>query len=259
MTATAIVNYHVTSDEPQAFHIDANGVKGKILSPILAPKKIEVLDARDSNTEADFWRDSLLFVQSPSSVQNFIDSKSWENNYNQQIVELLKQQLGATEAIVFDHTIRIDDPDSNRKPARNVHSDYSEAGAHERLKDLIGPERVKQWQADHFGFVNLWRPIETPIKTAPLGFIRPQSVDAADWLELSLIYPDRIGQIMGVLPNHNHEWVYLSNMTPDEVAIFNIYDNQGLPSIGHSALDLIENQPTQAIRKSIETRTLIRY
>ena len=48
-------------------------------------------------------------------------------------------------------------------------------------------------------------------------------------------------------------------MTPDEVAFFNIYDNRGRPSIGHSAVDLIEDPTINTIRKSIESRTLIRY
>ena len=48
-------------------------------------------------------------------------------------------------------------------------------------------------------------------------------------------------------------------MMPDEVAIFNIYDNRGRPSVAHSALDMIEDPNVTTPRKSIESRTLIRY
>ena len=64
---------------------------------------------------------------------------------------------------------------------------------------------------------------------------------------------------MGLVGNRKHEWIYQSKMTPDEVAIFNIYDNRGRPSIGHSAIDLIEDPNVNTIRKSIESRTLVRY
>lgn len=76
---------------------------------------------------------------------------------------------------------------------------------------------------------------------------------------LDLIYPDRQGQILGLARNPEHEWLYQSRMTPDEVAFFNIYDNRGRPSIAHSALDMVEDQCVTSIRKSIESRTLVRY
>jgi len=64
---------------------------------------------------------------------------------------------------------------------------------------------------------------------------------------------------MGLVGNEHHEWLYQSKMTPDEVVYFNIYDNQGLPSIAHSALDMVEDESVKTIRKSIESRTLVRY
>ena len=64
---------------------------------------------------------------------------------------------------------------------------------------------------------------------------------------------------MGLVANPKHEWIYQSKMTPEEVAVFNIYDNRGKPSIGHSALDMIEDPAINTPRKSIESRTLVRY
>ena len=78
-------------------------------------------------------------------------------------------------------------------------------------------------------------------------------------MTIELIYPDRTGQILGVAPNDEHQWFYLSDMTPSEVAIFNIYDNCGRPTIAHSALDMDRDQNIVLPRKSIESRTLIRY
>ena len=258
MQARAMVNYHVTRDEQQAFHIDANGEKGKIVSPELAPTQVTVSDIRDTNIQLNFWEDSLLYVQGPSKVKEFNQSNDWCDLYNHELSTLLAEQIGAKEVIIFDHTVRIDDPKSDRKPARNVHSDYSASGAQQRLNDILGPEKAKRWQGQHFAFVNLWRPIKAVIESAPLGFILPKSVSEKDWLMLNLIYPDRIGQIMGLTANSAHEWIYLSNMTPDDIAIFNIYDSHALASIGHSALDVI-GQNSQAFRQSIESRALVLY
>lgn len=258
MRATATVNYHIVSPEEQAYHIDAGGEDGKIIPPVLVPTEVAVNDVRNG-TEVDFARDSVAFVKRVSTIQDFGTSNNWQATYNKELRQLLAQRIGAKETIVFDHTLRIDDAEATRKPARNVHSDYSPAGAHRRLRDLLGSRTADEWEAGHFAFVNVWRPVENPINSAPLGFVRPRSVAEEDWLTIKLIYPDRTGSIMGLVANDNHEWVYLSKMTPSEVALFNIYDNRGKPPVAHSALDLVEENNTEVPRKSIESRTLVKY
>jgi hypothetical protein len=153
----------------------------------------------------------------------------------------------------------VDDPNAERKPARNVHTDYSDAGAHQRLIDVLGADAAAEWSAGHYAFINVWRPIEAPINSAPLGFVRPSSVPDEDWILLDLIYPDRRGHIMGLVANPAHEWIYRSRMTPDEVVYFNIYDHRGRPAVAHSALDLVEDPSVHTIRRSIESRTLVRF
>ena len=258
MHSTATVNYHIASPEEQAFHIDAGGEDGKLISPVLVPTEIKVRNARNG-AEVDFARDSVAFVKSVSAVREFETSNDWQETYNSELRDLLTREIGARETIVFDHTVRVDDRNSTRKPARNVHSDYSPEGAHQRLRDLLGAEKAAEWEAGHFGFINVWRPVGIPINSAPLGFLRPQSVADEDWLTIKLIYPDRTGSIMGLVANDTHEWVYLSKMTPNEVALFNIHDNRGKPSVAHSALDMVEDASIDVPRKSIESRTLVRY
>ncbi|MGI9500025.1 MAG: CmcJ/NvfI family oxidoreductase [Geminicoccaceae bacterium] len=259
MPNSAVVNYHITSPEPQAFHIDADGEAGKLVSPELVPASISVSDVRGDDVSVDFSDDSLAFVRHASAIRDFDDRREWVGAYERELGDLLKEQIAAKEVVVFDHTVRIDDLSSGRKPARNVHSDYSPKGAHQRLRDLLGAERAEAWEASHFAFVNAWRPVGHSINSAPLGFVRPNSVSPQDWITIDLVYPDRTGQIMGLARNDDHDWFYRSRMTPDDIAIFNIYDNRGRPSIAHSALDLIENNSVQVKRMSIESRTLVRY
>ncbi|WP_375228558.1 CmcJ/NvfI family oxidoreductase [Roseobacter sp. S98] len=255
---TGTVNYHVHKPHRQAFELDAGGITGNLISPELAPTLVEVRDDRASAEPVRFDTDSVEFARSPSSVSDF-ETPGWEEVYENELTALLTDRLGVREVLIFDHTVRTDDPEANRKPARNVHSDYSEAGARQRLDDLLGSERAAEWAEGHFAFINIWRPVGHPINSAPLGFVRPASVAPDDWILLDLIYPDRKGQIMGLVANQDHEWVYRSEMRPDEVAFFNIYDNRGLPSVAHSALDMVENPAVTTVRQSIESRTLVRY
>lgn len=259
MSNTATVNYHVHKDERQAFKLDAGGISGNLISPELAPTDVDLNDMRTSTKLVSFSEDAVEFAKFPSTVDAFGQKDDWQGIYDAELTKLLQEKLGAKEVIIFDHTVRVDDPSAVRPPARNVHSDYSVDGASQRLIDLVGEEQAEEWNKGHFAFINVWRPIDNPINSAPLGFIRPSTVAPQDWVLLDLIYPDRKGQIMGVVGNEQHEWLYQSKMTPDEVAFFNIYDNQGLPSIAHSALDMVEDENVNTIRKSIESRTLVHY
>ncbi|MEL6565287.1 MAG: CmcJ/NvfI family oxidoreductase [Pseudomonadota bacterium] len=258
MTRTAMVNYHVHKPFRQAFELDAGGIAGSLISPELAPTPVVLTDMRPSSNPVTFASDAVEFLRRPTAVTAF-SGDAWRAAYDAELTTILTQTLGAREVVVFDHTIRVDDPKAARKPARNVHSDYSTRGAEQRLVDLLGADTATKWAQGHYAFVNIWRPVAHPINSSLLGFVRPSSVDPSDWILLDLIYPDRTGQIMGLVGNPDHEWVYRSRMTPDNIAIFNIYDNQGRPSIAHSALDMIEDPNVTTIRQSIESRTLVRY
>lgn len=259
MTQTATVNYHVHKPARQSFVLDADGIVGNLISPELSPTEVAVNDARDVGVPTAFEQNSVGFKSFPSKVTSFENGHDWKTIYDLELTELLSHELDAKEVIIFDHTIRIDDPDADRKPARNVHSDYSQHGAEQRLIDILGAETAAEWTEGHYAFINVWRPVDTPINSAPLGFIQPDSVSDTDWVLLDLVYPDRKGQIMGLVANPQHKWIYMSKMTPDDVAFFNIFDNRGRPSVAHSALDMVEDPNIQSIRKSIESRTLVRF
>ncbi len=259
MTRTATVNYHVHKPERQAFELDAGGVVGNLITPELAPTNVQVLDERGVDRKTSFAEQSVGFTSFPTKVESFDDDRNWQEIYDAELTVLLTKEVDAKEVVIFDHTVRVDDPNAVRKPARNVHSDYSREGAEQRLIDILGEDKASEWATGRYAFINVWRPVENPINSAPLGFILPSSVADKDWILLDLIYPDRKGQIMGLAANPDHEWIYFSKMSPNEVAYFNIFDSLGQPSIAHSALDMVEDPNIDTVRKSIESRTLVRY
>ena len=172
-----------------------------------------------------------LSSAAPTHVASFTNDDGWQSVYDQELAALLSRKLGAREVIVFDHTVRVDDPSNARKPARNVHTDYSPEGARRRLIDIVGTENAEAWSRGHYAFINVWRPIAHTIHSAPLGFVRPSSVSREDWILIDLIYPDRQGHIMGLVANDEHEWLYRSKMTPDEVAFFTSTTITGRPRL----------------------------
>lgn len=258
MQISAHVNYHVKKAEPQAFEFDVDGIFGQLISPELMKTEVQVSDLRGGSEQPKFMSEGIEFINVSSSVQDF-DLPDIKRAYEKELRAILSAKTGAQEVIVFDHTLRIDDPGASRRPARNVHNDYNAQGAEQRLLDLVGAQRAIKFHKRGYGFINVWRPIENVVMSAPLGFIRPRSMHPEDWIDIGLIYPERIGQILGVCANPNHEWFFKSKMRPDEAVIFNTYDNRGRPHFAHSALELLSDAAATTSRKSIESRTLVRF
>ena len=259
MQKTAFVNYHIAKEEQQAFLFDVDGIPGNLISPELVSTEILVEDLLGSEQSVSLETDGITFEHHVSSITDFESNQDWKAAYDQELKSLLTEYVGAREVIIFDHTVRIDDPEATRKPARNVHYDFSPKGAKKRMLDIVGTERGQQLDAGHWALINIWRPVEHVIKTSPLGFIRPASMKVSDRMTIDLIYPDRQGQILGVAANKDHQWIYLSNMTPQEVTIFTVYDSRNGLAVGHSALDMDLAQSALPPRKSIESRTLVRF
>ena len=178
--------------------------------------------------------------------------------YEEEVKSLIRQVAGITEVVVFDHTIRKHDEEI-RPPARHVHGDYNDTSARKRLDDILSTDKANEWKQGRYCIINVWRPIDYPVEVAPLAFAAPESVAADDWLDIDIIYPDRKGQIRGLIYNPNHQWLYQSNMTPDDAVVFTVYDSDGRPAIAHSAVDLIAQPENARPRHSIETRSLARF
>jgi hypothetical protein len=254
----AFVNYHKVRDTATEILVELDGVAGNRVDPEYANTAIELIDVRHMAVPPTFNKDGLCFLQVPSQVIAFDSSQLMQQQYEQEIDVLIKQETGASEVVVFDHTIRKHN-DKIRPPARHVHADYSPTGAQQKLVDVLGSYRANEWQQGCYRFINLWRPINYLVEMAPLALAAPASVEAEDWIDIDIIYTDRKGQIRGLLANPNHQWLYMSQMTPEEVVIFTAYENEGSSSIAHSAVDL-KVQPENALpRQSIETRMLARF
>ncbi|MEM7291893.1 MAG: CmcJ/NvfI family oxidoreductase [Pseudomonadota bacterium] len=259
MREMATVNYHVHSAETQAFHVDVDGKDGKLIMPEFAPTHVQVEDVRRRLNNIDFESHGVTFAHHESRITEFQSADRWREVYNEELRLLLKDRINAKEVIVFDHTVRVDDLQAERRPARHVHNDFSAKSAKQCLVETLGAELAREYDEGHYAFVNVWRPVEKPVHSAPLAFIRPDSMSAQDWMTIELYYPDRTGQVLGVARNEEHDWFYLSAMSPNEVAIFNTFDNQGGPVGGHSALDVVSPNGADQVRKSVESRTLVLY
>ena len=110
-------------------------------------------------------------------------------------------------------------PDT-RQPAAQVHGDQTTKGAIQRVHLHMPPEEAPELLKKRFQIINLWRPIKHAAWDWPLALCDYRSVDPEkDTQAISLIFPDRDGEIYGISNRPNHKWKYASGMTPDEVVL----------------------------------------
>ncbi len=252
----AEIFYHVNSNEKQKIIINPDNLKENIIFPELDKKTILIKNLRDSKGQLNFRDDSLEFFNYPSRIKNFDDKISLDQ-YDIELTTFINKNLNVSEIIIFDHTIRTEEQ-SSRPPARHAHIDYTEKSAQETVRRYVQSSYQQEWLQSHFAIVNIWRPIINIVESAPLGFILPKSVAKKDLIDIDLQYKDRLGEVTGTVFNECHQWVYLSEMRPDEIVLFNMYDSFKKPPMVHSAFDL-ENTKPGAVRKSIESRVLIKF
>ena len=66
-------------------------------------------------TTVSFAEDAVAFVGVPSEVASFDGGDDWRVLYDRELTDLLNREVGAKEVVIFDHTVRVDDPDAMRK------------------------------------------------------------------------------------------------------------------------------------------------
>lgn len=225
---------------------------------------VDILDGRPIAGSLDLDRQGFLLRTEPTAVKDFYDEAEVRNVYYPEMEALVKRLTGAAKVVVFDHTIRVDDPEAQaarqtRAPVKNVHNDFTANSAPQRVRDLLGPEEAAQRLGRRYGSINVWRPIRGPVETAPLVICGQDSLDDADLIAAERRYQDRIGGVYQVAYNPAQRWYYFPRMTRDEVVILKCFDslNDGTARwTAHGSFKDPTSPPGAAPRESIEIRTM---
>jgi hypothetical protein len=224
------------------------------------PREIRIEDARGREEQFTLDRNGFQLVQAPSSVADFYSPEEVERVYYPEVERLVRETLGASRVVIFDHTVRNVARSGAREPSRRVHNDHTVNSAPRRVRDHVGteaPELLKQ----RFGIVNVWRPIRGPVADSPLALCDARSFTDDDLIASDLVYAHVRGETSTVEYKPGHRWYYFSDMQPDEALLIRVHDSadDGRARLSfHTSFDnpLAPNAPP---RESIEVRCLVFY
>src|SRR5579872_5064469 len=130
----------------------------------------EIHDLRPAASELLLDNAGFELLTHRSAVKNFWDEEEIKRVYYPESIELLKRATGASEARIFDHTLRrrvVGEADRStkpgvpRQPANRVHVDQTAASGVSRLRHEY-PDEADELLRRRVAIVNLWRPIKSP-------------------------------------------------------------------------------------------------
>ena len=260
----APLTYLVDSGEKPVTYIPASGVGEVRRTGRYAPYAVPIYDGRALARDLSLDRQGFVLTRHDTAVADFHDPEAVARVYYPEMERLVKAATGASRVLVFDHNLRLDgvtgrDAKGVSEPVRTVHNDFTARSGPRRARDLLGDEAAETLLRKRFAVINVWRPIQGPVQTAPLAIADARSVAPDDLVTLDLVYPDRTGETYNATFSPDHRWFYFPDMQPHEALLIKGYDSleDGRARFTlHTAFDDPTSAPDAPPRRSIEVRTL---
>lgn len=128
-------------------------------SALLQPTRVAIRNARLLAQPASLEREGFQLVREASAVGDFEDEAQVRERYYPESIALLRRLTGAAEAVIFDHTLRVDQAGREerglREPVRYVHNDQTLRSAPRRVRDHLPAERAERRLAGRFQIAHL--------------------------------------------------------------------------------------------------------
>jgi hypothetical protein len=234
------------------------------------PREMTVHDGWARAASFSLDREGFALRDFSMPFEDWDDDRAIEGQIYGAVREFVREQVGATRVIVFDHTIRAkvnekqqtsEHSTSRRAPVMVVHCDYTPHSGPLRVRQLL-PDEADRLLERRVAFYNFWKPFRRTVEERPLAMCDASSSSNDDFIMMKLRYRERDGEIFAMRHSPRHHWWYFPRMTPDYAILLKTYDSETdgrARFIGHSAFDDPSTPPNAPMRESIEIRTIAFY
>lgn len=226
--------------------------------------EISIYDGRPISDQLDLDKQGFVLTRYGTAMTDFYNDEEVRSVYYPEMEQIVKQVTGCSDVLIFDHTIRVDDSDTQaakkvRGPVRNMHNDFTINSAAQRVRDLLPADEAEARLKKRFGSINIWRPIVGPVETAPLAICGWDTLDDASLIPAERRYKDRLGGVLHLAHNPDQRWYYFPKMEREEIVLLKCFDSldDGTAKWTCHGSFKDPNSPANARpRESIEIRTL---
>jgi hypothetical protein len=215
---------------------------------------VAIADARQNCCSLDV--EGFVCVDHSLRLDDCCDSEAMKGAIWPEVEALVGSLTGASQAVVFDQTVRRQDGGALRLPIRRVHNDFTEASGPRRAKQILGSRMVPE--GANWALINVWVPLRHAIISTPLCLCDARSVKTSDLVAADIEYPGRSGEIYEVIHSETHLWSYFPCLRPAEALVFKCYDTRvdRARFTPHSAFDDPMAPVDAPPRESVEFRVL---
>jgi hypothetical protein len=231
----------------------------------VAPHMVAIADARRSLEPPSLQREGFELICHASAISSLPSIEEIEQCYLPESEQLLRQISGTPYVHVFASGLRFNERSEhtgsrpNSRPARRVHSDFSDAGAREVVGRAFGTGGEVP-AGGYYTAYNLWRVLSAPPQDTPLALCEMRSVRAEDRITAEGVLavagkPEFRYEFCLYRYDPGQRWWYFQDMHRDEVLIFMGYDSRDTERrVPHCAFDDPSCPPGAVPRISIEVR-----
>ena len=261
-TIRASLNYVVDTGTPPVRYIDWPEMAHKEIPPQYRLHEMAIRNGRPIRDTFKLDTHGFVFADHHTQVKDFTSEDERKRIYDREVAELIKLHSGASEVLVFDHTLRTSDEQAQqtmgaRPTVRGVHNDYTETSAPRRLREIVGDAEAERRLGKRWAIIQVWRPIRRKVLVDPLALCDGRTIPQKGFILVQRRYKDRTGEVYHISHNPEHIWFYFPEMERSEALVFKVFDTDASTTrfTAHTAFD-DPNTPADAWpRESIETRT----
>lgn len=257
----AELNYIVDTGTPPVTYVDWPEREHESKPPVFEKKEVTIRDGRPFRDRFELDRHGFVFADHDTKVRDFTNEEERSRLYDAEVAALIKQCSGASDVLVFDHTIRIADKtlretEKARPPVRGVHNDYTETSAPARLRAILGEGKAETRMKNRYAIIQVWRSIRGTVYADPLAICDGRSVPREGFIRQIRHFPNRTAEHYYLSHNPAHEWFYFPEMTRAEALVFKVFDTDEstTPFTAHTAFRDPNTKVDAPPRESIESR-----
>jgi hypothetical protein len=250
-----------TSGKP-IYRASTGGAAAKLdMQGEFAVHRVGIQNMRPDAASLSLDCEGFVLIAHETAVSDFYDDPQIKRIYEKEISLVLTELTGARRIVVFDHTLRSDDPEirqkhDTREPAAVVHNDYTDQSARKRLGEIL-PDEYEMLAKHRFAIVNVWRPVRNSVFRTPLTLCHAGTISTEDLVPTERRARDRVGELTLVKFNPDHRWCYFPRMQLNEALVFKTFDSStdGRARFSiHTSFADPDAPPGSPPRQSMETR-----
>ena len=272
---TGIIHFYSHTIDGTFPWADADPKFGWVTSNyVQEPVPVSIHNLRGREDSVDLDTNGFQLLKYDGRIhEEFEDNSDSQRCYFEEIEARLKEHLGASRVIVFNHIFRFRGPAratgecdlTHKNPVLYPHIDNNSRGAQLKLEEVLSKEEASKALKKRWQIVNVWRPLGPhPVTNMPLTICDYSSIDTTKDIHVSEARTSHVSSEVYMVSRNAqdaHRWYFLSDMRSDEMFVFKNYEsNPDVAQFGaHTAFVNQQAPVTDGKQKSIEIRCLVLY